>query len=219
VWEHARLAEATTDAVGKLAAAGLELDLGALDIAQPRLTADEPSFDVFWEATLARRPVTFDYRRPGYAEPLTRHLEPWGVVRYSGRWYVVGQDTDRAEERVFRLSRVVGTARMSGPAGSYVVPPGTDVREAARRIAPTLPTEEAVVLVRPGAAAVLRRVASAVEPDVAGPDELTPWDRLRLAGAQADELLAFGPDLYVEGPPALRDEVVARLRAAAEVSG
>jgi proteasome accessory factor B len=127
----------------------------------------------------------------------------------------VGQDTDRAEERVFRLSRVVGTARMSGPAGSYAVPPGTDVREAARRIAPTLPTEEAVVLVRPGTAAVLRRVASAIEPDVAGPDEQTPWDRLRLAGAQADELLAFGPDLYVEGPAALRDEVVARLRAAA----
>ena len=35
--------------------------------------------------------------------------------------------------------------------------------------------------------------------------------------AQADELLAFGSDLYVEGPSALRDEVVARLRAAAGV--
>src|SRR6476469_5450019 len=63
VWDHARLAEATTDAVGKLTAAGLDLDLGALEIAQPRLSADEPSFDVFWEATLARRPVTFDYQR------------------------------------------------------------------------------------------------------------------------------------------------------------
>ena len=35
---------------------------------------------------------------------------------------------------------------------------------------------------------------------------------------QADELLAFGSDVYVEGPPALRDEVVARLRAGAEAS-
>jgi proteasome accessory factor B len=218
VWEHARLAEATTDAVGKLTAAGLELDLGALEIAQPRLTADEPSFDVFWEATLARRPVTFDYRRPGYDLPLTRHLEPWGVVRFSGRWYVVGQDTDRAEERVFRLSRVVGPATMSGPAGSFVVPPGTDVREAARRLAPSVPAEEAVVLLRPGAGAVLRRSATSVEADVDGPDEETPWDRLRLTGAQADELLAFGPDVYVEGPPALRDEVVARLRQAVRAS-
>ncbi len=218
VWEHARLAEATTDAVAKLTAAGLELDLRALEIAQPRLTADEPSFDVFWEATLARRPVTFDYRRPGYPQPLTRHLEPWGVVRYSGRWYVVGRDTDRGEERVFRLSRVVGQARMTGPAASFVVPPGTDVRETARRLEPSTPTEEAVVLLRPGAAAVLRRTATTIEPDVAGPDEKTPWDRLRLSGAQADELLAFGPDLYVEGPPALRDQVVSRLRTAVEAA-
>ena len=84
VWEHARLAEATTDAVSKLSAAGLALDLTALDIAQPRLSADEPAFDVFWEATLTRRAVTFDYQRPGYDAPLTRHLQPWGVVRFSG---------------------------------------------------------------------------------------------------------------------------------------
>ena len=218
VWEHARLAEATTDAVGKLTAAGLDLDLEALEIAQPRLSADEPSFDVFWEATLTRRPVTFDYRRPGYDQPLTRHLEPWGVVRFSGRWYVVGQDVDRGEERVFRLSRVVGAATMSGPAGSFVVPPGTDVRAATRQLEPATPTEEVVVLVRPGVGAVLRREATSVEPDVAGPDEETPWDRLRLQRAQADELLAFGADLYVEAPASVRDEVVARLRAAVGVT-
>ncbi len=218
VWQHARLAEATTDAVSKLTAAGIDLDLGALDIAQPRLTADEPSFDVFWEATLARRPVTFDYRRPGYDAPLTRHLEPWGVVRFSGRWYAVGLDTDRGEERVFRLSRVVGPARATGSPGSFDVPAGTDVREVARRLAPAGPTEEAVVLARLGAAAVLRRAAATVERDVAGPDDGTPWDRLRLpGGAQADEVLTLGADVYVERPASLRDEVVARLRAAAEV--
>ena len=55
--------------------------------------------------------------------------------------------------------------------------------------------------------------------DVDGPDELTPWDRLYLSGgAQADELLAFGPDLYVESPSALRDEVVERLRATVKAS-
>jgi proteasome accessory factor B len=215
VWEHARLAEATTDAVSKLSAAGLSLDLGALDIAQPRLSADEPAFDVFWEATVSRRPVTFDYRRPGYDAPLTRHLQPWGVVRFSGRWYAVGLDTDRGEERVFRLSRVVGPAKATGSPGSFEVPAGTDVREVARRLAPTAPSEEAVVLVRPGAGVVLRRVAASIESDVPGPDDATPWDRLRLpGGAQADEILAFGPDVYVEAPASMRDEVVTRLRAA-----
>src|SRR3954462_13013636 len=157
VWDNAKLAEATTDAVSKLTAAGLDLDLGALDIAQPRLSADEPSFEVFWEATLTRRPVTFEYQRPGYAAPLPRHLEPWGVVRFSGRWYVVGLDTDRGEERVFRLSRVQGEARRTGQPGSYAVPPGPDVRATPLRRAPEPSTDRVVVLVRARAGLALRR--------------------------------------------------------------
>ncbi|MGZ6270349.1 MAG: helix-turn-helix transcriptional regulator, partial [Candidatus Limnocylindrales bacterium] len=125
VWEHARLAEATTEAVRKLTALGVPLDVSALDIAEPRLTADEPAFDVFWEATQERTPVEFEYRRSGQARATTRHLQPWGVVRYSGRWYAVGLDTDRGEERVFRLSRVQGLARKAGEPGSYDVPAGT----------------------------------------------------------------------------------------------
>ena len=35
-------------------------------------------------------------------------------------------------------------------------------------------------------------------------------------GAQSDELLALGPDVYVESPASLRDDVVARLEAAAK---
>src|SRR5262249_61629902 len=125
----------------------------------------------FGGAAPPRGRAPFASRGRGSPEPLTRHLQPWGVVRFSGHWYVVGQDTDRGEERVFRLSRVVGPARMTGPAGSFVVPPGTDVRELTRRIEPTVPAEEAVVLVRPGAGAVLRRTATPVEPGGEGPGE------------------------------------------------
>ena len=146
-------------------------------------------------------------------------LDDAGVVRYSGRWYAVGLDTDRGEERVFRLSRVVGQAHLTGNAGSFEIPAGTDVREMARRLAPSAPTEEAVVLARPGAAVVLRRAAARIEDDVAGPDEATPWDRLHLpGGAQADEVLALGSDVFVEQPLSLREQVVARLRAAAGVA-
>ncbi|MDQ3484424.1 MAG: WYL domain-containing protein, partial [Actinomycetota bacterium] len=84
VWEHARLAKATTEAVRKLTAAGVDVDVAALEIAQPRLSADEPSFDVFWEATCERTPLEFEYLRSGQAAPATRHLQPWGVTRYSG---------------------------------------------------------------------------------------------------------------------------------------
>ena len=216
VWEHARLAEATTEAVRKLTALGAPLNVSALGIAEARLTADEPSFDVFWEATQERTPVEFEYRRSGQTQVVTRYLQPWGVVRYSGRWYAVGLDTDRGEERVFRLSRVQGEARRAGRPGSYDVPPGTDVRATAKRLAPAPTTERAVVLVRTGAGLVLRRNAESVETGVAGPDDRTGWDRLvvsRSGLGLADELLGYGDDVYVEEPADLRASVIARLRA------
>jgi proteasome accessory factor B len=219
VWQHARLADATAEAVRKLTALGVEVDESALDIAEPRLSADEPSFDVFWEATQERSAVEFDYRRPGAPRTTTRHLQPWGVVRYSGRWYVVGFDTDRGQERVFRLSRVEGEARRTGAPGSYDVPPGTDVRATAVRLAPPPSTGEAAVLVRRDAGIALRRDAVSVETDVVGPDTSTSWDRVRISrGGQgvADELLGYGSAVYVESPAELRAEVVDRLRAVAD---
>ena len=68
VWEHARLAEATSGAVRKLTAVGVPVDVGALDLVEPRLGADEPAFDVFWEAARDRQAVEFDYQRPGARE-------------------------------------------------------------------------------------------------------------------------------------------------------
>ena len=219
VWQHARLAEATSEAVRKLTAAGVEVDASALDIAEPRLSADEPAFDVFWEATQDRVPVEFDYRRSGETRATTRHLQPWGVVRYSGRWYAVGFDTDRGEERVFRLSRVQGEARRAGSPGSYEIPPDADIRAMTVRLAPPPSTGEAVVLVRRGAGVALRRDAVSVAPDVEGPDRRTPWDRVRLSRGGpgvADELLGYGPAVYVESPPEVRAAVVDRLRGVVE---
>jgi proteasome accessory factor B len=215
VWEHARLAEATSDAVRKLSAAGVAVDVGALDLVEPKLGADEPAFDVFWEAARDRQVVTFDYQRPG-AEATRRVLEPWGVVRYSGRWYAVGRDRDRDAERVFRLSRVRGAAEPVGQPGAFTVPPGVDIRDVARRLAPApLPTAPATLLARTGTGHRLRRAADRVEPGVAGPDGTTGWDRLCFDAADTDlasEVLGHGADVVAESPSDLRDEVVRRLR-------
>jgi proteasome accessory factor B len=214
VWQHARLAEATTEAVRKLTALGVDVDLSALDIVEPRLSADEPSFDVFWEATQDRTAVVFDYVRSGETEVRTRHLQPWGVARYSGRWYVVGFDTGRQAERIFRLSRVQGKAVKQGKPGSFEVPAGTDVSEVARRLAPHPSNVHAVLLVRKGAGHTLRRGADRVEEGVAGPDTDSTWDRLLLERGPvglADEVLGYGADAYVEEPQELREAVVRRL--------
>ncbi|MFC7503717.1 WYL domain-containing protein, partial [Nocardioides sp. GCM10030258] len=136
------------------------------------------------------------------------------VVRYAGRWYVVGHDADRGAERVFRLSRVQGAVRTVGPPGAYDVPPDTDVREIARRLAPPTSTERAVLLVRHGAGHAFRRNADRIETGVAGPDHASAWDRVeitRRAVGLADDVLAQGADVVLLEPVAVRKQVIARL--------
>lgn len=224
VWQHAGLASATSDALIKLKAAGLPVDREALDLVQPRLMAEEPSFDRMWEATVSRRPVTFAHRRSGGGQATERHLQPWGVVSAQGRWYVVGHDTDRGEPRLFRLSRVTGDVSFSGPAGSYEVPADTDVRQLTRSLKPPEPSRTASLLVRKGAAHQLRRQAGAeesgaeesgaLETGVSGPGD-GPWDRIAVPFSDAErfvsEVLRHLDAVVVESPDDVRAAVVDRL--------
>ena len=213
VWQHAGLAAQTSDALVKLKAAGVSVDRTALDVVEPRLAADEPAFEAFWEATRTRTPVSFDYRRSTATKTATRHLQPWGVVSYRGRWYVVGLDTDRGEERMFRLSRVQGPVIPDRKnAGGYTVPEGTDLRAVARSLAPVGEQRTATVLVRPHAGHGLRRHAEQT-------GRSNGWDRLAVSYTSTesllDEVLGYGAVVVVEQPEELRSAVVERLTAAA----
>ena len=214
VWQHAGLAAATSDALVKLKAAGVTVDRAALDVVQPTLSAEEPAFEPFWDATRTRTPVRFGYLSSSAPRPATRHLQPWGVVSYRGRWYVTGHDTDRKEPRVFRLSRVQGEVVTDGRPGSFEVPPGTDLRALTQSLAPRPADRTAQVLVRPGTAHGLRRHSAPVDGDA--PDG---WERLDVrygaSDAFADEVLAYGADVVVLAPEDVRESVVRRLREAA----
>ena len=100
------------------------------------------------------------------------------MVNRKGRWYVAGQDLDRGEPRVFRLSRIDGEVAFAGPAGSVTVPPGTDVREMVSEWdhEPPVPSRTAVLRVREGAGPRLRRSATAVRADPEHPG----WDLAEL---------------------------------------
>ncbi len=219
VWQHAGLASATSDALVKLKAAGVSVDRAALNVVQPQLTAEEPAFEPLWHATRTRTPVRFGSRRSSAPRAATRHLQPWGVVSSRGRWYVVGLDTDRGAPRIFRLSRVQGEVLTDGPAGSFEVPAGTDLREVTRSLAPPPADRTAEVLVRAGAAHGLRRHArSSTEPEAG-----SGWERLTVTygatEAFADELLGYGADVVVLAPADVRETVVRRLREAAGAAG
>lgn len=219
VWRHAGLASATSEALLKLKAAGLDFDREQLDTVQPTLVAQEPSFEAMWQAAASRTPVRFDYRRSDQQEAETRHLQPWGVITAQGRWYVAGHDLDRDAARLFRLSRVVSEVEADGEPGSYVVPEGTDLRALSQSVTPPQPERRAVVRARPGAALGLRRRAEVLEAGVEGPDGTPGWDRLAMTygwpDSAAEELMGYADAVVVDEPAELRALVVERLVALA----
>lgn len=216
VWQHARLAEHTSSALVKLKAAGVEVDPDALSLVEPRLAAGEEAFEPLWSAVHTRTPVRFEYARPGESTQ-ERHLEPWGILSWHGRWYVVGHDRDREATRMFRVSRVRGAVRPDGAAGAYQVPDGLDLKAQAQALMPTEPQGTATLRVRTNAGHALRRRATSVSVAADG------FDRLHVPYAglwqTAEEIAGYAADVVVEEPPDLRDAVVRVLRGVAGTDG
>ncbi|MEU4244129.1 WYL domain-containing protein [Actinoplanes sp. NPDC026619] len=209
LWQHAGLAAAASSGLAKLRAAGVEVDPQATLGVEPVVTVD-PAFGPLTTAARDRRAVTFSYRVPEVDDAVTRRLEPWGVVCWRGRWYVVGHDRDRSATRCFRLSRIVGNVRTAGRPGAFSPPANVDLlSHVAGWDGQTPRNGRATVVARPGKAAGLRRWAVETLPSPDG-------DRLTLPYADAERLAAtivgYGPDVRVDGPPEVRDAVIQRLK-------
>jgi proteasome accessory factor B len=212
LWQHAGLAAAASSGLAKLRAAGVEVDPQATLGVEPVVTVD-PAFAPLTKAARERRVATFAYLVPEQDAPTSRRLQPWGVVCWRGRWYVVGHDLDRDATRCFRLSRIVGPVRLTGPAGAYQPPAGVDlISHVARWFGPVEHNGRATVLVRPGRAAGVRRWAQDVVP---GPD----GDRMVLRYSDpyglASWLVGYGADVVVLDPPEVREAVIQRLKEVA----
>ena len=219
LWQSAPLAGATGSALLKLRAAGVEAPAAPAAL-EPRVGASEPAFEACLAAVRDGRAVEFDYRAAGSAgatapggAPATRHVEPWGVVSWRGRWYLVGHDVDRGAERVFRLSRFVGDVRPTGEPGAVVSPPEVDLRATVARMATEQPRDTARITLRPGAGWELRRAATATveDPDREG------WHVVDVGFSDperlADRVVGYGADAVVLSPAQARAAVVDRLQA------
>src|SRR5699024_4561440 len=144
-------------ALRKLEASGLTRDTRSVAGVEPLLHTVEPAFDTARDAVLARREITFRYRRGSAGEVTQRHLQPWALTSWHGRWYLTGHDLDRQAPRVFRLDRIEGTVRAHGASDAYQVPADHDPRAMITRTADPEADLSVRVALRSGAGQPLRR--------------------------------------------------------------
>jgi len=224
LWESPELITATQGALLKLRAAGVDVDPDApvaitSTAGPPGLRGSEDILGTLLAAIDSGQAVQFPHR-PSRAEPYTmRTVEPWGVVTEKGRWYLVGHDRDRDATRVFRLSRIGAEVTPIGPVGASTRLDGVDLRAiVAGAVAETPTGVRATVWVADGRATALRRAGKSFGPrEMAGRDgeeielDIGSTDRL------ARDIAGYGADAVVLAPPSLRDDVLARLRAQADM--
>ncbi|MGV0776110.1 helix-turn-helix transcriptional regulator [Mycolicibacterium elephantis] len=224
LWESPELITATQGALLKLRAAGVDIDAVDAGVsitstgALPGLRGSEDVLGILLSAIDSGQAVQFPHRS-SRSEPYTiRTVEPWGVLTNKGRWYLVGHDRDRNATRTFRLSRIGAEVTPIGPVGAVTRPEGVNLREIVDRAVGEWPSSgQARVWVAEGRATALRRRATVIGPrelDGRAGEEISVdigmLDRL------AREVASYGPDAVALEPEALRDDVLARLRAQAE---
>ncbi|HEU5034995.1 MAG TPA: YafY family protein [Mycobacteriales bacterium] len=219
MWSSAAMSRAATRALRKLEASGVEI-APLPEGLQPRIESGGQAFPLLAEAVHDGRVVTFDYRTVRATEPTTRTVEPWGVLWWHGRWYLVGHDRDRDDTRVFRLSRIEGTPRPVGPPHAVTRPQEVDLTALVAAYDAAAPASVAVLRVRAGKGLGLRRLALNLSADH---DRDSGWDRVELSYLDpqrlADLVLPYGADVIVLEPADAVEAVLSRLRSLASVGG
>jgi proteasome accessory factor B len=217
LWDSPELTGQAQGALVKLRAAGVDVDHSAPPVVESRVRT-EPAFSPLLAAVQHRQAVRFDYRRSGSAERLTRNLEPWGVVSWRARWYVVGHDRDRKAPRCFRLSRVIGEIRTVGLPGEVQRPENVNLLEfvaGSDRSEPAPPSTARLWIADERAAGVRRRAKLVDRLTVGGVEGDLAELEFYFPEGTADWIAKHGPDVLVLEPDVLAKAVGERLESIA----
>lgn len=211
VWRQSSLSDQARSGLRKIRALGNEVDEPIIGYS-PRISLREPAFAPLQQAIEQSHVATFRYLKPGESEPRLRRIRPLALVDYESRWHVYGQDVDAAADRTFLLSRVVGAVTVTRESFDPALREGAGERALAG-LDDVAARHRALLEVNPGSEAALRlgRRAQAAEQGIH-----VPYVDAHIL---ADELASYGPEVRVVSPSELREEVIARLRAALDRNG
>ena len=168
------------------------------------------SLPLLFEAATARSVVRFRYH------DRDREVEPYGLVTRDGFWYLAGLDRTRGEQRTFRVDRIEGDIAI-GPADAFAVPADFDLAHAVADDPKAIGApQEALVEVAPvRAAKVVREVGEAAVAERRADGSVVVRVPCGNLAAFRSWVLGLLDDAVVVGPPELRADLVAWLRASA----
>lgn len=173
-----------------------------------------------FRALASRSAVTFEYRKDGDSKALTRTVNPLGVSGWHGNWYLVGEDLNRKDIRVFKLSRVTSRIDVSQKRASYEIPADFDVRDYLIMYSGKEIEIEAVI--RKGSGQEVRQRASRIS-DMSDETLKADWDLITYHAEDEEfalrEALWFSDSLVVVRPESLRLRVIESLRSSVDAHG
>lgn len=199
VWRDTTLASDARLATMKLSALGEHLDTRMLGFA-PRISAIDPAFRPLQECIERHHQAEFSYRKAGAQVSEVRKVAPLSLSLVEGRWHLIAWDFNRNDTRVFLLNRIVGAVTKLSAESD----PGL-FSHVAR-------VQEELLALRDSQVAYLEFAAGS-EAQAHLPHEAHYLDEAIFA----EEIAAYGPDVYVVSPHSLRERVVSILRSIAKL--
>ncbi len=213
VWGERSMSDGARTGLRKIRSLGIEVDEPIIGFA-PRIAPRESSFAPLQRAIEQTRVVEFDYLKPGDVKVRPRRVHPYALVEFEGRWHVHGFDANVDGDRTFLLSRICSKVTLTRFGFDPADREGAGDR-ALRGLHEVAQRQQALLEVSASTEAALRLARRTVGAASDAQGVRVPYVDLNVF---ADELASYGPEVRVVEPAELRDAVIARLRAALEVS-
>ena len=167
------------------------------------------------QALAQRSQISFDYQK--FDSKITEHrrVNPMGISAWRGSWYLVGEDIDRDDIRVFKLSRITSRIEREKEQGSYIIPEDFKVQDYLVMLRENV--FPVILKIRKGAGVRLRSKAS----QIASIDD--EWDEIQISFSDSREALReslwLGDDAVVIEPEQLRSSIKEALQRLVDANG
>lgn len=203
-WKDSTLTPAAQSGIRKLKSLGIPAAMDLASTIEYRFENPKVALLEITEAIEQSRQLEFEYQGEKRSK---RRLAPYRVLLWNGFWYLVGQDLEKEEIRMFKLSRVIGDIKAVGKKDAFVAPVDFDVRT----VLPASAKEEgntAIVSIRKGEAITLRANGMLISEG----DSVDTYELLYdLVAPFLRRIIWYGDSVEIVEPVELRNQIVTLL--------